>query len=118
MGRPDVDIEPPSLVLTPGGARYRLAWGSDPGTGSGWHSATEDGAGEHVTAAAWGTLTAAAQTSATALDAALTGSTAARAWAAAKARAVAAGQTDLIAATTAAYAAWQTGSLNSVWVKR
>jgi hypothetical protein len=118
MGRPDVDIEPPSLVLTPSGNRYRLAWGSDPGTGSGWHSATEDGAGEHVTAAAWATITAAAQTSAAALDAALTGSTAARAWAAAKARATAAGQTDLIAATTAAYAAWQGGSLSSVWVTR
>lgn len=118
MGRPDVDVEVPSLVLTPSGYRYRLAWGSDPGTGSGWHSATEDGAGEHVTAAVWASLTAAAVQGTAALDAALTASTAARAWAAAKARAVLAGQTDLVARTADAYAAWDGQALSSVWVTR
>jgi hypothetical protein len=118
MGRPDVDIEPPSLVHTPSGPRYRLAWGSDPGTpGSvGWHSATEDGSGEHITAAAWVALTVAAAQGAVTLDAALTASSAGTAWTTAKKRAAQAGQTTLLSATRARYLAWHGAPLTSQWI--
>jgi hypothetical protein len=50
MGRPDPNAGNPSRRGTLAAPVYELSWGSDPGAGNGWHSATEDG--EHVTAAA------------------------------------------------------------------
>jgi hypothetical protein len=117
MGRPDPDTDCPRLITVPLlGPRYELAWGCDPGTGDGWHSATE-GPAEHVTAATWASLTAAAALGQSQLDAALMGSSAARAWVAAKTRATAAGQLPaLLACCTARYSGWQTASLSALWV--
>lgn len=117
MGRPDPNSDCPQLRTYPLiGALYELAWGCDPGTGSGWHSATE-GPTEHVSAATWAALTAAAALGQSQLDAALMGSSAARAWVAAKTRASAAGQLPaLLACCTARYAGWQTASLSALWV--
>lgn len=117
MGRPDPNTDSPKRHTFPLiGHLYELSWGSDPGTGQGWHSATE-GPTEHVSAAAWASLTAAALVSSAALDAALMGSSAARAWIAAKTRADLVGQLPaLLANCTARYAAWSTGTLNAVWV--
>jgi hypothetical protein len=121
MGRPDVNCEPPRIVsLVLGVALYGLAWGQDPGSGNGWHSATDrDDAGERLTAAQLGDLFAAAVTSEAALDAALTLSPASRAWSKAKLRADAAAQggaAALLTACRARYAAWSGVPLASPWV--
>lgn len=117
MGRPDPNTDSPKRHTYPLiGHLYELSWGSDPGTGQGWHSATE-GPAEHVTATTWASLTAAAALGQPQLDAALMGSSAARAWVAAKTRATAAGQLPaLLACCTARYAGWQTASLSALWV--
>lgn len=50
MGRPDPNTGPPRRRVYPLiGSLYELSWGCDPGTGQGWHSATE-GPTEHVSA--------------------------------------------------------------------
>ena len=114
MGRPDVNVEPPrrrGTAVT--GFRYELAWGQDPGTGNGWHSSTETG--EHVTLAQWQAITAAAVTSEAALDSALTGGPASRAWQAAQFRAGAQAAA-LLTACRARYAAWDGEPMGSIWV--
>jgi hypothetical protein len=114
MGRPDPNVEPPRRRGTAAlGFRYELAWGQDPGSGPGWHSSTE--AGEHITLAQWQALTAAAVAGEGALDAALLGSTASRAWRAAQARAGAQAGA-LLTACRARYAAWDGESVASAWV--
>ncbi len=115
MGRHESNVDVPvrrGTAVT--GFTYELAWGADPSTGPGWHSATE--AGEHVTSAQWAAITAAAVTSAAALDTALSAGPTARAWAAAKARAQAAGMTDLLTRCRTRYKAWDGEPLTSVWV--
>jgi hypothetical protein len=114
MGRPDPNAGNPSRRGTLAAPVYELSWGSDPGTGNGWHSATEDG--EHVTAAQWAAITAAAQVSAAAMDLAILATPASRAWSKAKDRAAAAGQNNLMAITQAHYAARHGAPLASVWV--
>ena len=123
MGRPDVDIEPPRVVsVSPiiGIALYGLAWGQDPGSGAGWHSATDrDVAAERLTAAELAGLFAAAATSEAALDAALTVGPTSRAWSKAKQRAenaVQGGAAALLTACRARYAAWVGAPLGSPWV--
>lgn len=121
MGRPDVDVEPPRVVsLVLGVVLYGLAWGQDPSSGNGWHSATDrDDAGERLTAVALANLFAAAVTSEAALDAALALSPAGRAWSKAKQRADAVAQggaAALLTACRARYAAWSGAPLSSPWV--
>ena len=121
MGRPDVDIEPPRVVsVVIGAALYGLAWGQDPGSGSGWHSATDrDVPAERLTAAELAAIFAAAATSELALDAALTVGPTSRAWSKAKQRAENAGQGGAAALLTACrsrYAAWVGAPLASPWV--
>jgi hypothetical protein len=121
MGRPDVDIEPPRVVsLVIGAALYGLAWGQDPGSGAGWHSATDrDAPAERLTAAQLADIFAAAATSELALDAALTVGPTSRAWSKAKLRAENAAQggaAALLTACRARYAAWVGAPLTSPWV--
>lgn len=121
MGRPDVDIEPPRVVsLVLGVALYGLAWGQDPGSGDGWHSATDrDVPAERLTAAQVAAIFAAAAASELALDAALTVGPTSRAWSKAKQRAEAAqqgGAAALLTACRARYAGWQGAPLTSPWV--
>ena len=121
MGRPDVDVEPPRIVsLVLGAALYGLAWGQDPGSGAGWHSATDrDVAAERLTAAELGALFAAAALGEAQLDTALTTGPAGRAWSKAKTRAENAAQggaAALLTACRARYAAWVGAPLASPWI--
>ena len=121
MGRPDVDIEPPRVVsVVIGAALYGLAWGQDPGSGAGWHSATDrDVAAERLTAAELTALFAAAALGEAQLDAALTVGPAGRAWSKAKQRAentAQGGAAALLTACRARYAAWVGAPLASPWV--
>lgn len=121
MGRPDVDVEPPRVVaLVVGVALYGLAWGQDPGSGNGWHSATDRTVpSERLTAAQLADLFAAAAISEAQLDAALALSPAGRAWSKAKQRADAVAQggaAALLTACRARYSAWSGAALTSPWV--
>ena len=121
MGRPDVDIEPPRVVsVVIGAALYGLGWGQDPGSGAGWHSATDrDVPAERLTAAQLADIFAAAAASEAALDAALTVGPTSRAWSKAKTRAenaVQGGAAALLTACRARYAAWVGAPLASPWV--
>lgn len=121
MGRPDVDIEPPRVVsVIIGAALYGLGWGQDPGSGAGWHSATDrDVPAERLTAAQLADIFAAAAASELALDAALTVGPTGRAWSKAKLRAenaVQGGAAALLTACRARYAAWVGAPLTSPWV--
>lgn len=121
MGRPDVNCEPPRVVsIVVGVALYGLAWGQDPGTGAGWHSATDRTVpGERLTAAQLADLFAAAAVSEAQLDAALSLGPTARAWSKAKLRAentAQGGAAALLTACRARYAAWSGASLASPWV--
>ena len=121
MGRPDVDIEPPRVVsVVIGAALYGLAWGQDPGSGAGWHSATDrDVPAERLTAAELAGLFAAAALGEAQLDAALTVGPTSRAWSKAKQRAENAAQggaAALLTACRARYAAWVGAPLGSPWV--
>lgn len=121
MGRPDVNCEPPRIVsLVLGVALYGLAWGQDPGSGDGWHSATDrDVPGERLTASQLADIFAAAALGEAQLDTALSLGPTARAWSKAKLRADAAvqgGAAALLTACRARYAGWQGAPLTSPWV--
>lgn len=121
MGRPDVNIEPPRIVsVVLGAALYGLAWGQDPGSGDGWHSATDRTVGaERLTAAQLADIFAAAALGEAQLDAALTTGPTSRAWSKAKLRAenaVQGGAAALLTACRARYAGWVGAPLTSPWV--
>ena len=121
MGRPDVDIEPPRIVsLVLGVALYGLAWGQDPGTGDGWHSATDRTVpAERLSAAQLADIFAAAALGEAQLDTALSTGPTSRAWSKAKTRAENAAQggaAALLTACRARYAGWVGAPLTSPWV--